>query len=212
MSDEYIYDLTTSIGLKYQRVKKRLELTPEVVATRLLYCRYRAHQKTRKQREYIQSDEYSIERSKEGEIVQVQGHSSDKQKLIHVETYKKGKGIRVIVLVAFQGNRERLDLLILERNFKSKKYRYSTNSYLALLENLVLLNYTNDLIFIQDNTLIYIVRKVIAQFTEYSIRVIDQPPYSLDLNLIEYTWKRLKDIVLYIFPKLQKLNRKSKEN
>ena len=56
--------------------------------------------------------------------------------------------MRVIVLVAFWGNGERLDLLILKRNFESKKHKYSANSYLALLEDLVLLNYTNDLIFI----------------------------------------------------------------
>ena len=81
--------------------------------------------------------------------------------------------MRVIVSAAFWGNRERLDLLILKRDFKSKKYRYSANSYLALLEDLVLLNYTNDLIFIQDNAPIYIVRKVTAWFTEHGIRVTD---------------------------------------
>ena len=42
--------------------------------------------------------------------------------------------------------------MILERDFESKKNRYSANSYLALLEELVILNYIDDLIFIQDNT------------------------------------------------------------
>ena len=119
------------------------------------------------------SDECSVERGKEGEIVWVWGHSSDKWKPTHVETYKKGKGMRVMVSAAFWGNGERLDLLILERDFESKKHGYSANSYLALLEDLVLPNYTDDLIFMQDNAPIHTARKVIAWFAEHSIRVTD---------------------------------------
>jgi len=70
--------------------------------------------------------------------------------------------MRVMVSAAFWGDGERSDLLILERDFESKKNGYSANSYLALLEDLVLLNYTNDLIFMQDNALIYTARKVTA--------------------------------------------------
>ena len=68
--------------------------------------------------------------------------------------------MRVIVSTAFWGNRERSDLLILERDFESKKHRYSANSYLALLKDLIIPNYTDDLIFIQDNALIYTAKKV----------------------------------------------------
>lgn len=77
--------------------------------------------------------------------------SSDKWKPSHVVTYKKGKGIRVMVSAVFWGDGECSDLLILERDFESKKYGYSANSYLILLEDLVLPNYTDDLIFMQDN-------------------------------------------------------------
>ena len=77
-----------------------------------------------------------------------------------VETYKKGKGRSVMVSAAFWGDGQRSDLLILERDFESKKNRYSTNSYLALLEELVVPNYTDDLIFMQDNALIYTANKV----------------------------------------------------
>ena len=64
-----------------------------------------------------------------------------------VETYKKGKGMSVMVSAAFWGDGQRSDLLILERDFESKKNRYSANSYLVLLEELVVPNYTDDLIF-----------------------------------------------------------------
>ena len=53
----------------------------------------------------------------------------------------------VMVSVAFWGNGEQSDLLILERDFESKKNRYSADLYLALLEELVVPNYTDDLIF-----------------------------------------------------------------
>jgi hypothetical protein len=59
--------------------------------------------------------------------------------------------MRIMVLAAFWGNRERLDLLILERDFESKKHSYSANSYLSLLKDLVIPNYIDDLIFMQDN-------------------------------------------------------------
>ena len=156
-------------GLKHQRVKKQLELILVVATKRLFQCQCRAYQKTKKQQEYIQSNKCLVEQSKEREVVQVQGYSTNKQKPIYIEIYKKGKGIRVIVSIAFQGNRERSNLLILECDFESKKYRYSTNSYLALLKDLIILNYTNDLIFIQDNTLIYIAKKVKEQFKEQGI-------------------------------------------
>ena len=65
-----------------------------------------------------------------------------------------------MVSAAFWGNGERSNLLILERDFESKKYRYSTNSYLALLEDLIIPNYTDDLIFMQDNAPIHTAKKV----------------------------------------------------
>ena len=79
---------------------------------------------------------------------------------MYIETYKKGKGMRVMVSTAFWGNGERSDLLILERDFESKKHGYSANSYLALLEDLVIPNYTDDLIFMQDNAPIHTAKKV----------------------------------------------------
>ena len=106
------------------------------------------------------SDECSVERGKGGQVVWVWGQSSDKWKPTHVETYKKEKGLSIIVSAAFWGDGQRSDLLILERDFESKKNRYSANSYLTLLEDLVLPNYINDLIFMQDNAPIHTANKV----------------------------------------------------
>ena len=135
------------------------------------------------------SDECLEERGKEGKIDWVWGHSTDKWKPTHVQTYKKGKGMRVMVSAAFWGDGQRSDLLILERDFESK--RYSANSYLAL-KDLVVPNYTDDLIFMQDNASIYTAKKKKKSkewLKERGIRVTDWPPYSPDLNPIEHAWK-----------------------
>ena len=64
----------------------------------------------------------------------------------------------------------------------------------------------------QDNTLIHIARKVTTWFVEHGIRLTDWPPYSPDFNLIEYTWKQLKDIAARMFPDLWKSDEKSEED
>ena len=71
MSDTYIIDLTIAAELRYWRAKKRLELTPEIAAERLFWCYCRAYWKTKKWREYMWSDECSVEWGKEGKIVWV---------------------------------------------------------------------------------------------------------------------------------------------
>ncbi|KAH9205798.1 hypothetical protein DL95DRAFT_348019, partial [Leptodontidium sp. 2 PMI_412] len=68
---------------------------------------------TRRWRKYMWSDECSVERGKEGKVIWVWGYSVDKWKPSHVKTYKKGKGMRVMVSAAFWGDGERSDLLIL---------------------------------------------------------------------------------------------------
>ena len=47
-----------------------------------------------------------------------------------VITYKNGKQMRVIVWAAFWGNGERCPLFILERDFESKKYKYTADLYI----------------------------------------------------------------------------------
>jgi hypothetical protein len=57
----------------------------------------------------------------------------------------------------------------LERDFESKKYGYTANSYIEVLEARVLEDYYDSLIFIQDNAPIHIVGKVKEWFEENSI-------------------------------------------
>ena len=59
----------------------------------------------------------------------------------------------------------------MDRDFKVKKNRYSTNSYLEVLNTNLPRNYKLDLYFIHDNALIYTTRVVIDWFKENGIDI-----------------------------------------
>jgi hypothetical protein len=56
--------------------------------------------------------------------------------------------MRIMVWAAFWSKGEYSKLFILEYNFELKKYRYSANSYIEVLENRVLKHYYDNLVFI----------------------------------------------------------------
>jgi len=85
-----------------------------------------------------------------------------------VTIYKAGKDIRVMVWEAFWAG-GRTNLYIIDRDFKSTKYRYSANLYLEVLDNQVVKYYKEGLIFIQDNALIYTASSVKEWFANYDI-------------------------------------------
>jgi hypothetical protein len=76
-----------------------------------------------------------------------------------VTTYRARKDIRVMVWAAFWAS-VRSDLHIIERDWESKKYGYSTKLYIEVLEEQLLVHYQDDLIFMQDNASIHIAHDV----------------------------------------------------
>ena len=97
--------------------------------------------------------------------------------------------MKVIIQESFQNN-ERFSFYIIDKDFKSKKYRYFTNSYLEILDTKVAFIFQNLKLgyeFMQNNTFIYTVYKIRDQFREKDIPIVmKQPLYSLDLNSIKY--------------------------
>ena len=73
-------------------------------------------------------------------------------------------------------------------------------------------NYHHKLIFMQDNAFIHTAHKVKDWFKENGIWTTNWPPYSLDLNPIEYVWYMLKKLVLKMFIEIMNYLRESKED
>ena len=115
--------------------------------------------------------------------------------------------MKVIVQGYFQDN-SKTNLYIIDYDFESKKYKYSTESYLEVLNIEVELVYealSPGYTFIQDNASIHTIKKVKKWFADRGILYItDWPPYSLDLNLIEYIQQELKKRVFEMFLEIMK--------
>ena len=103
--------------------------------------------------------------------------------------------MKVIVQRAFWDLR-RSNCYIIDRDFESKKHRYSANSYLEVLNaevEPIFEDLDEGYMFMQDNASIHTTYKVRDQFIKQRIITItDWPPYSLDLNLIEHIQQHLK--------------------
>ena len=79
-----------------------------------------------------------------------------------VQTYDSKKNMKVMVWGSFWDD-GRTGLYIMDRDFESKKHRYSAESYLEVLEAEVtpmFENLENSYVFIQDNASIYTAAKV----------------------------------------------------
>ncbi len=158
------------------------------------------------------SDKCLAERGKGKKRAWVWGTPADKWKPSHVETYRKGKDLRVMVWAMFWGEGQRSDLYIMDRDFKSKKHGYSVNSYIEVLNVMLPGSYIEDLYFMQDNAPIHTANKVKKWFEENGIDTSKWPPYSPDLNPIKHAQKKLKEVVMEHFPEVQDAKGESEQD
>ena len=100
---------------------------------------------------------------------------------------------------------------MLERDWESKKKGYSATSYLKVLNDNLVGIWMPGLIFMQDNALIHSAKKTKAWFQNMGIEVMEWPPYSPDLNLIENLWALLKKECFKIYPDTNSLKGKDDE-
>ena len=121
-----------------------------------------------------------------------------------IQPYKEGKGFSIMVWAAFW-SKERSDLYALDREFEAKKHGYSAKSHIQVLDDNLLGIYQPGLIFMQDNASIHTVKATKLWFALNGIEVMEWPPYSPDLNPIEYLWFHLKEGVYKVNPHIEDL-------
>jgi DDE superfamily endonuclease len=107
---------------------------------------------------------------------------------------------------AIYGN-GRSDIVLLERDPDSEKSGYTANSYLAVLREQIPRTYEPDRKFMQDNARIHTAKKVIAWFEDEGVNLLEWPPYSPELNLIEHLWAQLKQWINDHYPELIKMGK-----
>ena len=74
--------------------------------------------------------------------------------------------------------------------------------YIEVLEEYLSTILEDDSYFMQDNSKVHTAIIVQDWFAERDIDVMDWPPYSPDMNPIEYLWKLLKAKIIELYPEL----------
>jgi len=197
-------------GITHWLAKKRPKLTPEIAGIRLKWAKEHLDWTPVQWERVIWSDESSVRRGAGqgkqwsfGIIIE----KWDRDKLQEGST---GKGLSLMVWGAFWAT-NKSDLYLLQRDFAAKKQGYSAASYIDVLESNLLGLYDPSLLFMQDNAPIYSAKKTKEWFAEMGIRVIDWPPYSLNMNPIENLWALLKKEAFKVCPELNSLKGKGIE-
>ena len=80
----------------------------------------------------------------------------------------------------------RSDLMIMTRDKEANQKGYSVNSYLDVLNDQMEVCFKPGRTFMHDNASIHTAKKVKDQFKNKGISLLDQPFYSLDMNLIKH--------------------------
>jgi transposase len=199
LSRETIRKILERSGIKKWMCKKRPEITDQVAYKRHMWALERKDWTSERWGTIIFSDESSIERGAGGQRQWAWRTAAQKWSTPHLQTYKKGRDLSVMVWGAiWLGGRS--DLILMDIDEEAKRSGYSANSYLDVLERTIESCWEPGRTFMQDNAPIHKARKVMDWFESYGIPLLDWPPYSPDMNPIEHVWAKMKEWLVQHYP------------
>ncbi|KAJ5129199.1 uncharacterized protein N7515_005238 [Penicillium bovifimosum] len=204
-SDDTLLRLVKSSGYGHWKARKRPFLTPEVAAPRYKWALAHRNWMWDDWMRVVWSDECSVEigKGKRHRWVFHLNHTNKKYKKEHVITYRKSKGLSIMIWGAIWGGGSS-KIYQMVRDEASARNGYSARSYLDVLEgNLPQILDDTNRIFMQDNAPIHTARLIKSWLDEHEYDVIKWPPYSPDLNPIENAWAKLKEMIDRLDPHLE---------
>lgn len=186
------------------RAKRRPLLTEDQASVRLQWALAHIHWEEEDWSRLLWSDECSVERGRGRSDLWRFRTPYQKWDKEMIEPFNKSKDLSQMVWASFSGYGGRSKLVILARDFESKKHGYSAKSYIECLEEGLIYDYNPELIFMQDNAKIHKARATLQFLDDWGINVLeDWPPYSPDLNPIEHIWWHLKKKLEELHPELR---------
>ena len=149
----------------------------------------------------IFSDECSVERGSGQRRSWVWCRPADRYQIDKVDTYGKGKDIRIMVWAAIWGN-DRSELYVINRDDQSPRGGYSRLSFIDALQQNLPTIWQPSMLYQMDNASIYTASESLKWLEDQGIPLLRIPPNSPDLAPIENCWWFLKDYLYQHYPEL----------
>ena len=173
-------------NIKKSLAKSRPRLKPEHVAKRLRWATVHRDWTVEDFKRVIWSNECSVEISKDPRQQWVFREPEEEWLAECIHPKKKDKGISLMVLRCFWGEKKG-PLVPITQNINKNRYVRVLRRYLfPVIHQMISLGIQlEDILFQQDNAPVHKAYSVMDWFERNSIKLEKHPPYSPDLNPIE---------------------------
>jgi len=149
----------------------------------------------------IWRDECSVEKSKDSKQQWVFREPGEKWLADCIHPKEKDKGISLMVCGCFWGKRKG-PLVPITQTINKNRYIRLLRRYLFPVIDQMFSFGMQDILFQQDNAPVHKAYSVMDWLERNSIEVVDHPPYSPDLNLIEHVWVELQKRLHQQYPRI----------